>query len=228
MTVLKLENVSYRYKNGDRLVVNNVSCAFQGGCLSAVVGPSGSGKTTLLSLMAGLDVPTEGNIFIDGDDLARLDLDLYRRERVSMIFQAFQLFPLLTVLENVCFPMELNGLSKQDAIERAKVFLDSVGIDQEKYRRYPANLSGGEQQRVAIARTLASGARVLLADEPTGNLDKANGEKVVEILRDLAHEQGYCVIIVTHDPTIAEQADKVWHMSDGILTEMKPVNTLNA
>jgi putative ABC transport system ATP-binding protein len=223
MTVLKLENVSYRYKNGDRLVVNNVSCAFQGGCLSAVVGPSGSGKTTLLSLMAGLDVPTEGNIFIDGDDLARLDLDLYRRERVSMIFQAFQLFPLLTVLENVCFPMELNGLSKQDAVERAKVFLASVGIDQEKYRRFPANLSGGEQQRVAIARTLASGARVLLADEPTGNLDRANGEKVVEILGQLAREQGYCVVIVTHDPTIAEKADSVWQMADGVLTELKTV-----
>jgi putative ABC transport system ATP-binding protein len=119
--------------------------------------------------------------------------------------------------------MELNGLSKQDAVERAKVFLASVGIDQEKYRRFPANLSGGEQQRVAIARTLASGARVLLADEPTGNLDRANGEKVVEILGQLAREQGYCVVIVTHDPTIAEKADSVWQMADGVLTELKTV-----
>jgi len=227
MATLKLENVSYRYKHGDRAVVNEVSCAFEGGCLNAVVGPSGSGKTTLLSLMAGLDVPTEGTISIDGEDLAGLDLDQYRRERVSMIFQAFQLFPLLTVLENVRFPMELNGLSKQDAVERAKVFLGSVGIDQEKYRRFPANLSGGEQQRVAIARTLASGARVLLADEPTGNLDRANGEKVVEILGELAREQGYCVIIVTHDLNIAEKADKVWQMADGVLTEVKTVVTTN-
>jgi len=225
MATLKLENVSYRYKHGDRAVVNGVSCTFEGGCLNAVVGPSGSGKTTLLSIMAGLDAPTGGKVTIDGDDLAGLDLDQYRRERVSMIFQAFQLFPLLTVLENVCFPMELNGLSKQDAIDRAKMFLDSVGIDQEKYRRYPSNLSGGEQQRVAIARTLASGARVLLADEPTGNLDRANGEKVVEILGQLAREQGYCVIIVTHDPTIAEKADKVWQMADGVLTEVITVAT---
>ena len=136
-----------------------------------------------------------------------------------MIFQAFQLFPLLTVLENVCFPMELNGCSRREAGEQARVFLASVGIDEEKYKRYPANLSGGEQQRVAIARTLASGARVLLADEPTGNLDKANGENVVEILRQLAHEQGYCVVIVTHDQAIAERSDRVWHMSDGSLTK---------
>jgi putative ABC transport system ATP-binding protein len=138
-----------------------------------------------------------------------------------MIFQAFQLFPLLTVLENVCFPMELNGASRKEAIEQARAHLAAVGIDPELHKRYPSNLSGGEQQRVAIARTLASGARVLLADEPTGNLDTANGGKVVEILGTLAHDQGYCVIIVTHDPTIAEKSDKVWRMSDGVLTETK-------
>jgi putative ABC transport system ATP-binding protein len=221
MTELTLENVTYRYKGGDRKVVDNVTCNFEGKRLNAVVGPSGSGKTTLLSLMAGLDQPTQGSIFIDGENLAHLDLDQYRRERVSMIFQAFQLFPLLTVLENVCFPMELNGASSKEAAERAGVFLASVGINEDKFRRYPANLSGGEQQRVAIARSLSTGARVLLADEPTGNLDKANGENVVEILQHLAHEQEYCVIIVTHDPAIAEKSDKVWRMSDGVLKDMK-------
>jgi ABC-type lipoprotein export system ATPase subunit len=221
MSELRLENVSYRYKGGDRKVVDNITCTFAGKRLNAVVGPSGSGKTTLLSLMAGLDRPTQGSVYIDGEDLARLDLDRYRREQVSMIFQAFQLFPLLTCLENVCFPMELNGVSGKEATGRAKEFLVSVGIDAEKHKRYPANLSGGEQQRVAIARTLASGARVLLADEPTGNLDKANGEKVVDILGRLAHEQGYCVVIVTHDPAIAKRSDRVWGMSDGVLTEMK-------
>jgi ABC-type lipoprotein export system ATPase subunit len=227
MTEIRLENVSYRYKGGDRKVVDDVTCSFEGGKLNAVVGPSGSGKTTLLSILAGLDLPNQGSVYIDGEDLATLDLDQYRRERVSMIFQAFQLFPLLTVLENVCFPMELNGASKKDSTERAKAFLASVGIDEEKYKRYPANLSGGEQQRVAIARTLATGARVLLADEPTGNLDKANGEKVVEILGHLAHEQGYCVIIVTHNPAIAERCDRIWHMSDGVLTEVQPQPTMN-
>ncbi len=219
MSTIKLEEVSYQYKNGDRKVVNNVSCLFGSGKVSAVVGPSGSGKTTLLSLMAGLDQPTEGKILLDGEALTNMDLDQYRRERVAMVFQAFHLFPLLTVLENVCFPMELNGVSKKDAIAKAKELLTSVGIETEKHRRYPSNLSGGEQQRVAIARALASGARVILADEPTGNLDKANGENVIEILQQLAHQQRYCVVVVTHNLEIAERSDKVWSMSDGVLVE---------
>lgn len=222
MPELKLENVSYRYKHGDRKVVNDVTCLFEGGKLSAVVGPSGSGKTTLLSLLAGLDQPNQGQICIDDEPLGDLDLDQYRRERVSMIFQAFHLFPLLTALENVCFPMQLNGVPGEGIPERGKALLASVGITEDKFKRYPANLSGGEQQRVAIARSLATGAHVLLADEPTGNLDKANGDKLIEILGGLAHERGYCVIIVTHDPSIAERSDKVWHMSDGVLTEHQP------
>jgi putative ABC transport system ATP-binding protein len=219
MSTLKLEEVSYQYKNGDRKVVNNVSCMFGSGKVSAVVGPSGSGKTTLLSLMAGLDQPTEGRILLDGEELASMDLDQYRRERVAMVFQAFHLFPLLTMLENVCFPMELNGIARSDAKSKARELLTSVGIGAEKHRRYPSNLSGGEQQRVAIARSLASGARVILADEPTGNLDKANGENVIEILQQLAHQQRYCVVVVTHNLEIAERSDKVWSMSDGVLVE---------
>ena len=225
MPELKLENVSYQYKHGDRKVVSEVTCLFEGGKLNSVLGSSGSGKTTLLSLMAGLDQPTQGQISIDGESLADLDLDQYRRERVSMIFQAFQLFPLLTALENVCFPMQLNGISKNEIPEKAKSLLSSVGITDEKIKRYPANLSGGEQQRVAIARTLATGAHVLLADEPTGNLDKNNGDKLIEILGQLAHEQGYCVIIVTHDPSIAERSDKVWRMSDGMLIGQQPASS---
>ena len=225
MPELKLENVSYQYKHGDRKVVSEVTCLFEGGKLSSVLGPSGSGKTTLLSLMAGLDQPTQGQIYIDGESLADLDLDQYRRERVSMIFQAFHLFPLLTALENVCFPMQLNGVSREEIPEKAKSFLSSVGITDEKIKRYPANLSGGEQQRVAIARTLATGAHVLLADDPTGNLDKANGDKLIEILGQLAHEKGYCVIIVTHDTSIAERSDKVWRMSDGMLLGQQPASS---
>jgi len=225
MPELKLENVSYQYKGGDRRVVNEVTCLFERGKLNSVVGPSGSGKTTLLSLMAGLDQPTQGQIYIDDDALADLDLDQYRRERVSMIFQAFQLFPLLTALENVCFPMLLNGVPNKEIKEKGKELLSSVGITEDKFKRYPANLSGGEQQRVAIARTLATGAHVLLADEPTGNLDKVNGVKLIEILGKLAHDQGYCVIIVTHDPSIAARSDKVWRMSDGVLKEQLPVSS---
>ena len=222
MSELRLENVSYIYPGATRKVVNGVTCTFEAGHVNAVVGSSGSGKTTLLSMLAGLDSPSEGDLFIDGENLASMDLDRYRRKRVSMIFQAFQLFPLLTVLENVAFPMELNGVETSDAKEAARTYLEAVGISPEKHGRYPANLSGGEQQRVSIARTLASGARVLLADEPTGNLDKANGQNVIDILKALAREQDYCVVIVTHDLSIAAQANRVWQMSDGILTERLP------
>jgi putative ABC transport system ATP-binding protein len=213
--MLNLENVSYAYKNSDRNVLKNINVLFEDGKLSAVVGPSGSGKTTLLSIMAGLDKPGEGVITVDGEPLAGMDLDRYRRERVSMIFQAFQLFPLLTALENVCYPMLLAGKEKKESVESAKKYLESVGIDEEKHNRYPSNLSGGEQQRVAIARSLATGAKLILADEPTGNLDVANGEAVMEILRGLAHNDGYCVIVVTHDLDIAAASDVVYRMSDG-------------
>lgn len=217
MATLRLGHVSYRYKNGDRSAVDDVSCTFEPGRLTAVIGPSGSGKTTLLSLMAGLDRPTEGSVWIDEEDLQTLDMDRYRRERVSMIFQAFHLFPLFTALENVCYPMELAGIPQAEAKGRAAELLGSVGIEEEKHRRYPAHLSGGEQQRVAIARALSTGAKVLLADEPTGNLDTANGSRVIEILSRLAHEEEYCVVIVTHDLAIAEASDVVFRMQDGVL-----------
>jgi len=216
--MLKINNVSYRYKNGDRDVLKSVNASFEPGTFYSIVGPSGSGKTTLLSIMAGLDKPMQGSVFIGGEDLATLDLSRYRRERISMIFQAFQLFPLLKVIENVCVPMQMNGMSQQEAQEKAAGLLKSVGIDTSKHNRFPANLSGGEQQRVAIARALSTGARVILADEPTGNLDVANSDAVISILRKLAHEDGYCVIIVTHNLEIAEASDVVYKMSDGVLS----------
>ncbi|MCL2187689.1 MAG: ABC transporter ATP-binding protein [Defluviitaleaceae bacterium] len=216
--MLKLDNVCYRYKRSTNNVLKNVTAQMDAGKLSAIVGPSGSGKTTLLSIMAGMDKPTEGAVFIGDENLTRMDLDRYRRERVSMVFQAFQLFPLLTAIENVCYPMEMMGTNPAQAIARADDLLAAVGIDEAKSKRFPSNLSGGEQQRVAIARALSSGAKVILADEPTGNLDTANGNAVIEILQRLAHERGYCVIIVTHNPEIAEAADQVFKMKDGILT----------
>ena len=216
--MLRLENVGYRYTSGNRDVLNNVSALFKDGFFTSIVGPSGSGKTTLLSIMAGLDRPSTGHIFIDNANLSDLNLDVCRRERISVIFQAFHLFPLLTALENVCYPMEQNGVPQKDAQIRAAELLESVGISEEKHKRYPANLSGGEQQRVAIARGLSTGAKVMLADEPTGNLDKANGDAIVEILQKLAHEQGYCVIVVTHNPEIAQISDEIYRMTDGALT----------
>lgn len=134
------------------------------------------------------------------------------------IFQAFQLFPLLTVIENVCYPMELCGVMPKDAKERARLLLERVCITEEKHNRFPSNLSGGEQQRVAIARSLSTGAKTLLADEPTGNLDAINTKNIMEILRGLAHNDGCCVIVVTHDPEVSESADIVYRMKDGVLT----------
>ncbi len=221
MARLELENIFYRYKGANRDVLREVNCSFEGGKLYAVVGPSGSGKTTLLSIMAGLDEPTQGKISINGNDLKDMDLDEYRRDSVSMIFQAFQLFPLLTALENVSFPMEYKGISKDEAREEGKKVLNSLGIDGDKQSRYPSNLSGGEQQRVAIGRTLATGAKVILADEPTGNLDDENSDRIIAILKQLAHEQGLCVIIVTHDMEIAEESDHVWRIKDGSIEKEK-------
>ena len=217
MSTLTLDHVTYTYKNTAAPAVNDASFTFAPGKLYAIVGPSGSGKSTLLSMMAGLDLPTAGEVCYDGQSLREMDLDLYRREDISMIFQAFQLFPLLTVLENVCYPMELSGVAPGDAKERAARYLARVGITEEQMKRFPANLSGGEQQRVAIARSLASGARTFLADEPTGNLDVANTENIMELLCGLAREDGYCVIVVTHDMEVAELADVRLEMRGGVL-----------
>ena len=220
MAELTLHRVSYRYPRAARDALQGVECRFRAGEVAAVVGPSGSGKTTLLSIMAGLDRPSGGEVLVDGKKLSEMDLDDYRRQYVSVIFQAFHLFPLLTVLENVCFPMELLGAGEKDAREQARRNLELVGIAEEKHRRYPSQLSGGEQQRVAIARALSSGAKILLADEPTGNLDGENSRNIVDILTRLAHEGGYCVVIVTHDPAIAEAADAVYTVADGVLSRM--------
>ena len=218
MSNLVLENVSYVYRNAETAAVKNASCEFENGSFYAIIGPSGSGKSTMLSMLVGLDLPTSGDIKFQGESLSEMDLDRYRRESITMIFQAFHLFPLMTVTENVCYPMELCGMHTKKAKERAKPLLESVGISEEKHGRFPANLSGGEQQRVAIARALATGAKTVLADEPTGNLDAANTVNVIEILRALAHEKDYCVIVVTHDPEVSDMADVVYRMKDGVLT----------
>ena len=218
MEQIQLNNICYRYKNSDRDVLKSINATFERGKLISIIGSSGSGKTTLLSIMAGLDRPTSGNILIEEQDINNMDLDQYRREKISMIFQAFHLFPFLTALENVCYPMEQNGSTKKDATPIALQLLDNVHITPEHAKRYPSNLSGGEQQRVAIARALSTGAKYLLADEPTGNLDETNSERVIEILRKLAHEEGYCIIIVTHDLDLAKKTDKVYTMREGVLS----------
>jgi putative ABC transport system ATP-binding protein len=212
-----MERVTYKYRNAGTAAVKEATCAFEPGRMYAVVGPSGSGKSTLLSMLAGLDLPSEGSVRYGEKSTGDMDLDRYRREDISMIFQAFQLFPLLTVTENVCYPMELVGMDPKEAKHKAEECLRRVGITSEEMKRFPSNLSGGQQQRVAIARSLASGARTILADEPTGNLDAENTGNIMDILESLARDDGYCVVVVTHDMEIAERADVVYKMTDGVI-----------
>lgn len=219
MEHISVENVSYTYQGKYQKVqaLKNVSCTFEKQKFYAVIGHSGSGKTTLLSMLAGLGVPSEGAIQVDGAVLQQLGTERHRRENVSVIYQAFNLFPALTVLENVMYPMQIGHISKKEAAIKAKELLNSVRITDDQFKKFPTMLSGGEQQRVAIARALASNAKVILADEPTGNLDTENGKIVIDILKGLVREEQYCVIVVTHDLGIAGQADIVYRMTDGRL-----------
>ena len=217
MNSLVAKQVTYEYRNAVQTVkaVNGVSCDFQQGKVYAIVGSSGSGKTTFLSLLAGLDVPTSGTIELDGQSTSQIDRDAYRLNHVSVIYQNFNLFQHLTVMENASYPLYIRKMNRKQADALAKEKLLQVGLTEDQFKRFPNMLSGGEQQRVAIARALASGSEIILADEPTGNLDSTNSQNIVEILRQLAHENNRCVIIVTHDPAVAEAADVVLKMKDG-------------
>ncbi|MBR6472762.1 MAG: ABC transporter ATP-binding protein [Firmicutes bacterium] len=219
MSVFELRDVKYVYQSQYQSVeaLKGISCAFEPGRVYAMMGRSGSGKTTLLSLMAGLDVPTEGSILCEGVSTSDIDLEQYRREYVAVIYQDFRLFPLLTVAENVMYPMELRGMKPAAAKKRAVELIAKVGLPETTLDRFPAMLSGGEQQRVAIARALGMDTKILLADEPTGNLDSENSENIYSILEALAHEDGYCVVIVTHDDELGLRADEVYHLHDGRL-----------
>ena len=214
---ISLKNVSYNYKGKYQTVraVDGVSYDFEAGKCYAIIGKSGSGKTTLLSLMAGLDLPTEGEIIVDGKSTKDWDRNRMRREAISVIYQNYNLFPLLTVQENIQYPLDLKKVPKKEAEALGRKVRERVDLSENYDKRMPAHLSGGEQQRVAIARTLAQGCKIILADEPTGNLDSTNTRNIVDILCTLAHDDGCTVIIVTHDPSVAEQADTVLQMKDG-------------
>ncbi len=217
MAVFELKDVKYVYRTKYRDVeaLKGVTCSFDEGKVYAVMGASGSGKTTMLSLMAGLDLPTSGSVLCEGTSTADTELGKYRREKVAVIYQDFRLFPLLTVAENVMYPMELRGVKPGDAKKAAAELVARVGLPEAALDRFPAMLSGGEQQRVAIARALGMKTRVILADEPTGNLDEENTGKIFDILRGLARSDGYCVVIVTHDENIGAPADEVFRIRDG-------------
>nr|AGS52670.1 ABC transporter ATP-binding protein [uncultured bacterium contig00045] len=219
MAILSLENVKYRYVTPYITVeaVRGVTYSFEQGHFYALRGPSGCGKTTLLSLMAGLDLPVSGDVRYAGHSTRTLNLARHRRENVAVIYQGYNLLPQFTVAENIMYPMELNKIAPKDARERALELLQMVGLTSNEFRRFPNMLSGGQQQRVAIARALGTPARMILADEPTGNLDTENSNIVVELLKKLAHDNDYCVVMVTHDAAMADMADVALQMSDGRL-----------
>ena len=217
MGILDVKNVSYEYRNKYRTVkaVNGIDYSFDAGKFYAIVGASGCGKTTFLSLLAGLDVPSGGDVIYASGSTKSIDRDDLRRDDVAVIYQSFNLFPLLTVFENVMYPLSLHKTPKKEARQIAKEKLAAVGLTPEFHKRFPSMLSGGEQQRVAIARSLAAGGSVILADEPTGNLDAENSRNIIDILKRLAHDENYCVIVVTHDSAVASCADEVIKLRDG-------------
>ena len=215
--MIELKEVSKTVMSGSAplTILHPLSTTIDRGAFVAIVGPSGSGKSTLLGLIAGLDAPSSGSVVIDGTDITALDEDRLaklRGEKIGFVFQFFHLIPSLTAFENVAVPMEIAG--RRDAAERAHTLLDEVGLSGRAHH-YPSQLSGGEQQRVALARALANNPPILLADEPTGNLDTTNGQHIMELLRAIHSVRGTTLILVTHDAELAAAADLRMIMRDG-------------
>jgi len=216
--MLRCENLGRTFLSGGRElpVLKNITLEVPSGSFVAILGPSGSGKSTLLGLLAGLDRPTSGGVWLDGVELGALSEDeraRLRGEKVGFVFQSFHLIPTLTARENIQVPLELRGLEAQ---VRADELLGRVGLG-DRGHHYPAQLSGGEQQRVALARAFSHRPRVLFADEPTGNLDAATGARVIELMSELNREVGTTLVLVTHDQTLAARAHRIVRLHDGAL-----------
>lgn len=208
MPTMELKNVSYAYEKS-KAVLQNVSGSLETGTMYAILGPSGSGKTTLLSLLGGLDVPTQGSVLSDGEDITAKGLEHHRRNHISLIFQSYNLIDYMTPVENVRLTAKLD----------AAPILERLGLEQDEITRNVLKLSGGQQQRVAIARALACDAPIILADEPTGNLDADTADEITAVLKESAHTFGKCVVVVTHDREVAKQADVVLEIKRGHLKE---------
>lgn len=206
MSVIELKNIKYSYDR-KRYILNDISVKLELGKMYAILGPSGCGKTTLLSLIGGLDSPEEGKVLFQGEDIETTGLIKYRRNHVAFIFQNYNLIDYMTPIENVALTSKLPPLP----------ILEKLKLTQEEGKRNVLKLSGGQQQRVAIARALASDAQIILADEPTGNLDRDTAYEIVTILRESAHQMGKCVVIVTHTAEIAKEADTVFTLKKGVL-----------
>lgn len=209
MSILSLQNISFSY--GKTPVLKDVSYEFEKGKMYCIIGKSGAGKTTLLSLLSGLAAPTAGDIIYDGKSISKIDKYTFRSKYIGVVFQSFNLITKYTALENVVLSMDVANYKTKDKKARALELLDSVGLDEDEANRRVLKLSGGQQQRVAIARALSYDPDIILADEPTGNLDRETQKEIMDIFRDLAN-QGKCVILVSHSPEVAEMCDERYEL----------------
>jgi putative ABC transport system ATP-binding protein len=219
MSLLELKNISYQYEGMKKQVLQGINVTFDTGKVYAVVGKSGAGKTTLLSLISGLDVCTLGEINYKGNDLKQANRDIYRAQSIGVIFQSYNLLLNATAIDNIVLSMNISKSNEKNKRKYAYALLESVGIDKETADRKVLKLSGGEQQRIGIARAISHDPDVFIADEPTGNLDTDTENMIMGILVDFAHKKNKCVIIVTHSKKVASNADEIWEIRDGVLRE---------
>ena len=212
--LLKVIKASYRYSDAEEgeYALKDVSFDFELGKIYAIKGRSGSGKTTLLSLISGLERATDGEIIFDGKNLKDMNLDKYRSQEIGIVFQSYNLLPYMTASENIILSMDINGDKSKNKEEKAIKLMEKVGLKESYASRKVLRLSGGEQQRVAIARSLSYNPKMIIADEPTGNLDKQTEKEIIEIFKKLAHEENKCVIIVTHSDNVSKSVDKVYDL----------------
>jgi putative ABC transport system ATP-binding protein len=220
MSTLALQNVSYKYEGSNKTIFNNVNLSFEKGRIYTIVGKSGAGKSTLLNLLAGLDVATAGSVIYENENLAEMNRNRYRAQKAGIIFQGFNLLTNATAIDNIVLSMNISGVSESSKKARAYTLLEKVGINKEKANRKILKLSGGEQQRIAIARALAHNPELIIADEPTGNLDKATEDSILKILTQLARDEGKCVIIVTHSKRVTTIADEIWGVDKGVFRQL--------
>jgi len=220
MSTLALQNVTYKYEGGSKNIFKDVNMDFEKGKVYTIVGKSGAGKSTLLNLLAGLDTATEGSVTYEDKNLADMNLNRYRAKNAGIIFQGLNLLTNATAIDNIVLSMNISGVSGVNKKAKAYELLEKVGISKEKATRKILKLSGGEQQRVAIARALAHDPELIVADEPTGNLDKQTEDSILKIFSRLAHDEGKCVIIVTHSKKVTNIADEMWGLDKGVFRQM--------
>jgi putative ABC transport system ATP-binding protein len=228
MSTLALHNVSYKYEGTTKTVFKDVNLQFEAGKVYTIVGKSGAGKSTLLSLLSGLDIATSGRIDYNGENLAEINRNRYRAQKAGIIFQSLNLLTNATAIDNIILSMNISGVTGVDKKERTLELLKKVGISPEKAKRKILMLSGGEQQRIGIARALAHDPILIVADEPTGNLDKDTEARVLKIFESLAHKEGKCVIIVTHSKKVTTIADEIWGLDKGVFRQLPAHNNMRS